>query len=139
MGMKFSIIGETLRGFVLAREKGVYGVVEITVDPGTICDYVSYKSYSYTTRYIYSTPLIIFYPDYISEDEPVSIQGTEEGDIIRGGVLIFGNEEGIRSLTDFEIMQIKGNVTMEKSNQINYLRLSGLTKEPAEPCGIFYA
>ena len=134
MSMKFSIVGEKIRGFALAREKGAYGVVEVNADPGTICDYVSYKSYSYTIRYIYSTPLIIFYPDYISDDEPVSVQGVEESDKIMGGVLIFGKEDGIRSLTDFEIMQIKENVTMEKSNQINHLRLSNVSKEPIIFC-----
>ena len=54
MGMKFSMVGETLRGFSIAREKGVYGVVEVRVDSKTICDYVSYRPYSYISRYIHT-------------------------------------------------------------------------------------
>ena len=62
MGMKFSMVGETLRGFSIAREKGIYGEIEMKVDPKTLSEHVCYKSYSYTTRYLYSIPLLIFLP-----------------------------------------------------------------------------
>lgn len=134
MSLKFDKVGEPMKGFALASRKGIFGEVELKVDPAVICDYVDYKSYSYSRRYLYSIPLIIFYPDFVTNETQRSVQSDGYKDVILGDVLIFGcDKDDIRGLNDVEISFIKNNITMEKTNQVNHLLLNNVTMEERKP------
>ena len=133
MSMRFANIGEKLKGFVMAPNQGIYGVIEEPVDPAMLRSYVGYEYVSRTTRYLYVTPLTVFYADKVPAGSPDTLTGLEKDDCIRGDVVIYGQDGGIRGLTDFEIALIKGNISLEKDDACgSYAELSGLSMRPRQ-------
>ena len=108
--MKFPKAGMKLQGFVISEKEA--GVVTVKMTPLGISEYLDTKAFSFLKLYLFSVPLYVVICDKVPKVAPPTIEWDDK--MMCGPVLIFGREDGLRSLNDSELDLIRDSIDMEK-------------------------
>ncbi len=120
--------GLKIRAFAVTEDK--FGDVTMEFTPQAIEEYIGTRSFCMMSKYIYTIPVAVCYRDTVSPDATETVYGDER---IKGDVLLFGGSaEGVRSLSDFEVMTIRSCAKMMKLGGVCKLLIGHVTKKPKE-------
>lgn len=125
--MKLPRAGEMLDAFVISD--GMTGRATVPLTPQGIESCIGTKAFTLVRKFLYTLPLYIAIRDTVPATMAPSIKGT---DTVFGPVVVFGRDESVRSLTDFEHNTIRNSITLEKYKGDCVVVLNDITDAPAE-------
>ncbi len=128
--MKIPSAGEVFRGISICD--WCVGTAMAVMSPAGIERFLGSRKFSVCNRHLGQISLGIVYLDRVGDYEPVSVR-CDDGEEIRGNVLIFGFNGTLKPLEDFELEAIRSNLELEKSSGICTVVLNNVAYRENKP------